>query len=211
MRDLGYIVTSRILDARDFGVPQHRRRVFFVGRLPGWSFEWPLPTHGDGRAPPVTVWEAIGDLPALEAGGAAGAYIGPPHSPYAASMRVGAGCLTNHEAPRHPPATIDRIARTAPGEPMYARFRQRIRLHPDRPSPTIVSGGIRPQCQYGHPTQPRGLTVREQARLQSFPDRYHFEGGTTQGRVQTGDAVPPLLATRIAERIASGLVAGTTG
>jgi DNA (cytosine-5)-methyltransferase 1 len=88
---------------------------------------------------------------------------------------------------------------------MYEKYKQRIRLHPDSPSPTVVSGGIRPQFAYGHPTQARGLSIRERARLMSFPDWYEFLGGLTQGRVQTGDAVPPLLAKVVAESIFNAL------
>jgi DNA (cytosine-5)-methyltransferase 1 len=84
---------------------------------------------------------------------------------------------------------------------MYPAFKQRIRLHPDIPSPTQICGGIRPQFQFGHPTQARGLTIRERARIQTFPDRYQFSGGVTQGRVQTGNAVPPLLAKALADQI----------
>ena len=72
-------------------------------------------------------------------------------------------------------------------------------------SPTIVSGGIRPQFAYGHPTQPRGMSIRERARLMSFPDWYNFLGGIVQGRVQTGDAVPPLLALAVASSIRDAL------
>lgn len=205
MRALGYRVESRVLNALDYGVPQRRKRVFFVGRLPGWSFEWPEATHGPGLLPPPTVWEAIGDLPPLESKETAEAYLEGPVSDYAAMMKEDCSRLLNHEAPRHPPETIEKIASTVPGEPMYPKFRQRIRLHPDRPSPTVVSGGIRPQFHYGHPTQGRGLSVRERARLQSFPDRYFFEGGVVQGRVQTGDAVPPLFALALARQIAAGL------
>ena len=88
---------------------------------------------------------------------------------------------------------------------MYAEFKQRIRLHPDEPSPTQICGGIRPQFQFGHPTQARGMTIRERARIQSFPDSYEFTGGVTQGRVQTGNAVPPLLAKVIAGQLAKVL------
>ena len=84
---------------------------------------------------------------------------------------------------------------------MYERFRQRIRLDWDMQSPTQLAGGIRPQFQFGHPDIARGLTVRERARIQSFPDDYEFLGGTVQGRVQTGNAVPPLLAKAIANSI----------
>ena len=88
---------------------------------------------------------------------------------------------------------------------MYESYKQRIRLHKDKLSPTIVSGGIRPQFAYGHPTQPRGMTIRERARLMSFPDSYNFIGGIVQGRVQTGDAVPPLLAMAVAKAIKEAL------
>ena len=84
---------------------------------------------------------------------------------------------------------------------MYDNFKQRIRLDNNLPSPTQVCGGIRPQFQFGHPIDPRGLTIRERARIQSFPDSYIFEGGTVQGRVQTGNAVPPLLAKSIATQL----------
>jgi len=128
-------------------------------------------------------------------------YTSPPTNDFQALMRSELGSLHNHLAPSHPQKTIDRIAATPPGQAMYASFKQRIRLHPEAPSPTQICGGIRPQFQFGHPTQARGMTIRERARIQSFPDSYDFQGGTTQGRVQTGNAVPPLLAAAIASQI----------
>ena len=88
---------------------------------------------------------------------------------------------------------------------MYPKFKQRIRLKKDMPSPTQLAGGIRPQFQFGHPEQSRGLTIRERARIQSFPDSYIFEGGMVQERVQTGNAVPPLLIYNIAKPIAADI------
>ncbi|MFC1625411.1 DNA cytosine methyltransferase [Patescibacteria group bacterium] len=114
--------------------------------------------------------------------------------------------LENHTAPSHPPSTIKKIGSTEPGKPMYPKFTQRIRLHWDKTSPTQVSGGIRPQFQFGHPEQSRGLTVRERCRIQSFPDDFVIFGGTVQGRVQTGNAVPPLLAKAIAIRVKKALL-----
>jgi len=69
------------------------------------------------------------------------------------------------------------------------------------PSPTQVSGGIRPQFQFGHPRDKRGLSVRERCRIQSIPDRVEIFGGVVQGRVQTGNAVPPLMAKAIADEL----------
>jgi DNA (cytosine-5)-methyltransferase 1 len=199
---LGYSVQWKILNAADYGVPQRRRRLFFVGVEAGLRFTWPAPTHGGEDLAPRTVGEAIEDLPRIGPGESAERYEEPPRDDYQRFLREGQGeVLLNHIAPKHPQATIDKIANTAQGEPMYPRFKQRIRLHPDRPSPTVVSGGIRPQFVHGHPWEPRGLTVRERARLQSFPDSYCFEGGVVQGRVQTGDAVPPLLAWHVAEQV----------
>jgi DNA (cytosine-5)-methyltransferase 1 len=159
----------------------------------------------------VTVWEAIGDLPPLEPGESKTEYTAEPHSAYARLMRAGASRLFNHEAPFHDERTLRRIARARPGEPLYESFRQRIRLDPNRPSPTIVAGGIRPQFLFAHPFQNRGLTVREQARLQSFPDTFVLEGGMVQGRVLTGNAVPPLLAEALAGAIRRALCGGDFG
>ena len=210
MQGLGYIVDCKMLDAQEYGVPQRRKRVFFVGRMPGWSFSWPESTHGAnaGLLPPITVAEAILDLPPLRNDETIVQYSSKPKGDYAKRMRGDQKVLLNHRAPNHPPKTVKRIEQTQPGEPMYSAYKQRIRLHPNRPSPTVISGGVRPQFHYGHPTQPRGLSVRERARLQSFPDSYEFIGGLVQGRVLTGDAVPPVLAAALAESIAAGFIHG---
>lgn len=88
---------------------------------------------------------------------------------------------------------------------MYEKFRQRIRLTMDNPSPTQLAGGIRSPFQFGHPIQARGLSIRERARIQSFPDSYVFKGGTVQERVQTGNAVPPLMMYAVSKVIAEDL------
>jgi len=204
-----YNVCSARLNAADYGVPQLRERVFFVAVQAGArAFDWPEPTHGFfAGCRHLSVWDAISDLPELGPSEEAAEYTKPPLTPFQAAMRLGAATLLNHRAPRHPPETIARIARTRPGDPMYERFQQRIRLHWKRPSPTQVSGGIRPQFQFGHPNQARGLTVRERARIQSFPDVFEFRGGLVQGRVQTGNAVPPLLAKAIGSAVKQALEA----
>jgi DNA (cytosine-5)-methyltransferase 1 len=196
----GYRVQSCMLNAVEYGVPQKRRRVFFLGVRPYLDSWWPVPTHVN-PAKYVSVWDAIGDLPQIGSSEASGSYDAPATTDYQRRMRRGARKLLNHVAPSHPDEVIEKIARTEPGKPMYPKFKQRIRLHPDRPSPTQVSGGIRPQFQFGHPKMPRGLTIRERCRLQSFPDTYEITGGIVQGRVQTGNAVPPLLAEAVAREI----------
>jgi DNA (cytosine-5)-methyltransferase 1 len=173
-----------------------------VALPPGSRWTPPRPTHGPSTARAYrTVSDAIADLPPLLPGETATRYLTDPISSYAQLMRNGCRTLTSHEAPSHTPATLRRIAATSPGEPMYPSFRQRVRLAWDRPSPTQISGGIRPQFQFAHPSQDRGLTVRESARIQSFPDSTVIAGGMVQGRVQVGNAVPPLLAQRLAETV----------
>lgn len=196
-----YRVEHRILNAADYGVPQIRKRLIFLASAKGYPIAWPEPEFGTLERPYRTVFDAIGDLPSLQPGERKNFYTTQPQTEYQKLMREGSVVLLNHEAPKHPQSTIKKIKNTEPGKPIYPRFTQRIRLGWDKPSPTQVAGGIRPQFQFGHPSDPRGLTVRERARIQSFPDWYQFFGGIVQGRVQTGNAVPPLLAKAIAEKI----------
>lgn len=203
---LDYNVESKILNAVDFGVPQERRRIFFYGSKHEGHISWPLKTHGVKGGPKyVTVKNAIGDLPSLKNRPYFDFYDKEPFSDYQKIMRENCSKLTNHLKPKSTRSTIERIKNTKPGEPMYESFKQRIRLHPDKPSPTIVSGGIRPQFLMGHPWEDRGLTVRERARIQSFQDRFNFTGGRVQGRVQTGQAIPPLLAKALGSSIMTAL------
>jgi DNA (cytosine-5)-methyltransferase 1 len=202
IENLGYDVHFSMLNAADYGVPQKRRRIFFVGVPKGMAWFFPFKTHGINEVPYNTVGDAIlGDLPKLGSGEEAETYLGQPKTELQKYLRGSTNTLTNHQAPSHPQETINKIKNTKPGEPMYDQFKQRIRLHPDQPSPTQVCGGIRPQFQFGHPTQPRGLSIRERARLQSFPDNYIFTGGLVQGRVQTGNAVAPMIAKAIGLQI----------
>lgn len=194
-------VKSKMLFAPDYGVPQKRNRLVFVGvRDAEFDFNLIQKTHGESVGKPyVTIHEAIGDLPSLKIGQSKTSYKCKPFSSYQKLMREDAPKkLKNHTAPKHPQETVDKIANTKQGEPMYPKFKQRIRLKWEDLSPTQVSGGIRPQFQFGHPEDSRGLSIRERCRLQSFPDSFEVCGGIVQGRVQTGNAVPPLLAKAIA-------------
>lgn len=192
---------SKMLFAPDYGVPQKRNRLVFVGiRDQEFDFDKIEKTHGEETGKPyVTIREAIGDLPGLKVGETKTKYKCEPFSEYQKLMRENAPKkLKNHTAPKHPQETVEKIANTKQGEPMYPKFKQRIRLKWEDLSPTQVSGGIRPQFQFGHPEDARGLSIRERCRLQSFPDSFEVCGGIVQGRVQTGNAVPPFLAKAIA-------------
>mgnify|MGYP000014571588 CR=1 FL=1 len=221
LESLGYNVVSFELNALNYGVPQKRVRVFFVGTTSNERFVPPAPTHYTSNAtldmyihqekenkendrklnPPFTVWDAISDLPPLKPGEKKEHYQSPPRTEYQELMRRGSKKLCNHEAPKHPRWTVKLIERTRPGESIYTTFKQRIRLKWDEPSPTIPAGGVRPQWFFAHPEQPRGLTVREMARLQSFPDMYIFYGSVIKQRILAGDAVPPLLAKALAHQM----------
>lgn len=215
MESLGYKTTVKLVNAADYGVPQIRIRLLFVGVRTGIGLtdQYIFP-EGSFKGNYRTVEDAISDLPTLGNAEYSEEYNSIPKTEYQKLMR-GCGNITvikkpqklfNHVAPNHPQETIDRISSTTPGKPMYSKFKQRIRLKKDAPSPTQLAGGIRPQFQFGYPDQPRGLTIRERARLQSFPDSYIFEGGTVQERVQTGNAVPPLLIYNITKPIAEDLL-----
>ena len=216
MDSLGYEATVMLVNAADYGVPQVRQRLLFVGvrRDKGLQIPYVFP-KGKYLGHYRTVEDAIGDLPALGNNESTTVYSDGELCEYQKLMR-GYGpikeipeteILSNHIAPNHPDETIKKIDATQPGKPMYSKFKQRIRLRFDSPSPTQLAGGIRPQFQFGHPSQPRGLTIRERARIQSFPDSYIFEGGIVQERVQTGNAVPPLLIYNIALPIAEDIKA----
>lgn len=227
MDALGYNAKVQLLNAAEFGVPQIRKRIVFVGvrrnadgskstpeyKYPIGEFKQPLP---EGNLLGLseeklyrTVYDAISDLPELKSHESANEYSRDPITKYQKLMRgfdttlekSRCDILSNHVAPKHDQATIEKIRNTKPGEPMYEKFKQRIRLKYSNPSPTQLAGGIRPQFQFGHPSQDRGLTIRERARIQSFPDSYIFYGGTVQERVQTGNAIPPLLAYNVAKEI----------
>ncbi|MCB9478066.1 MAG: DNA cytosine methyltransferase [Deltaproteobacteria bacterium] len=139
----GYHIKSAVLDAADFGAPQHRRRVFFVGLrdgIPSDTFDFPKPTHGpDGRRPHVTVREAIGDL----------------HFPYHDKELRRAG-----------------LAQLAEGERRFPNFGASARrLAADRPFPTIKAADTGSARLY-HPWFDRALLMPELLRAQSFPDDF---------------------------------------
>jgi DNA (cytosine-5)-methyltransferase 1 len=198
----GYLVTSHIVTAASFGVPQLRRRIIFVGHKSIAFTEPPIPTHKPTEY--VTVDDAIGDLPPLAAGATATAYVRPPYTDYQRSMRRHSIRLQGHQASRHPPHLIEAISwipdggnrRSIPPKLQFSSgfHNSYARLHSQSPAVAITQNMGKPSStRCIHPYQNRGLTAREGARLQSFPDTFQFSGGVTSQRRQIANAVPPLL------------------
>ncbi|MBD1828857.1 DNA cytosine methyltransferase [Microcoleus vaginatus GB1-A2] len=174
----GYLVKPKLYNFADYGVPQFRQRVLLVGiRMDtGFNFVHPQPEYGQNRKKPYrTAGEALKNVEAV---------------------------LDNNKHHKIQTRTVEILNRIQPGgnfadipkdSPYYVKgmishvYR---RIHPDKPSSTIIAGGGGGTWGY-HYLEPRSLTNRERARLQTFPDDFVFEGSTTEVRRQIGNAVPP--------------------
>jgi DNA (cytosine-5)-methyltransferase 1 len=231
---MGYKVASVSLNAAHYGVPQTRARAFFVANLNGRYPTFPEPTHsGDihsnfRKAAPnihltlldimpsqiLTVRDAIGDLPPLEAGQeyTNENYPHPPQTNYQALMRSESKKIVNHVARALSPAQMARAralkegqdARDLPPElaPKKHYSGAYGRLNWDRPARTITKWVFHPGSgRFFHPIQDRTITIREAARLHSYPDNFHFLGTYTEMAAQIGESVPPLLAKAIAAHL----------
>lgn len=211
-RALGYQVSSKILYASDFGVPQRRNRLFIVGNKKGIDFEFPQALNYS-----VSVDEAISDLPKLCNGEVQkkGKYTVPLQkaSPYAQLMREKSKAPTQNIVSRNKDYVVERYKYIGQGEnwsaiPDYlmSNYADKKRCHSgiyrrlvgDKPS--VVISNYR-KSMLIHPHQDRGLSIREAARLQSFPDHFIFEGPISYVQQQIGNAVPPLLAKAVIEQI----------
>ena len=220
LESLGYDVETQILRSEDFGVPQERRRVFFVGNRLGLPIMWPTPTHGPDLKPFVTVGDAISDLPVLLNGEDLGvnSYRCSPQSNYQTTLRRGSTQVHNHAAPKLAKINLQRMKyipqggswrdlppRLLPAGMKMARrcdhTKRYGRLRMDGLSSTVLTKCDLHWGAFIHPEQDRVLTVREAARLQSFPDWFCFLGPRTEQYVQVGNAVPPLLGRQVADAV----------
>lgn len=187
LKEIGYHVHFSVLNAADYGVPQLRRRAFFVAFAdPRIAYEFPEPTHGPDRTPYETVGNAIMDL--ARRGDSV-----PNHIVLKHTDKVIARYKLIKEGGMLPPAS------ELPEEIRRENFGSTYkRLDRKAPSLTIVPGN---NALPVHPTRHRSLTPREAARIQSFPDDYIFTGDRRRQCILVGNAVPPLLAKVIAHSI----------
>ncbi|MDK4624336.1 MULTISPECIES: DNA cytosine methyltransferase [Kingella] len=199
---LGYTVSSQILMASDFGIPQNRRRAFFVGFKNGTRFEFPQATVKQH----ITAEQAISDLPDYSVADGEN-YPLSGSSNYQQQMRQNSTGLFNHQITVHNDKTKEIIALVPDGGnyknlPEHLRQTRNVniawtRLNSQKPSFTIDTG----HNHHFHYQFNRVPTVRESARIQSFPDDFIFLGTKTSQLRQVGNAVPPMLAKAIAEKM----------
>tara|TARA_Y100001936_G_C15991583_1_gene622653 strand:- start:12 stop:1217 length:1206 start_codon:yes stop_codon:yes gene_type:complete len=227
-----------ILKSEDYGVPQLRRRLFYVGFRDSevaTNFVWPPPPTHRLRDQPLnndsakqlgfdmeinqesllfvpTVKEAISDLPVISSGEGEDemeySVIETNLSNYQILMRKPVEFreykVFNHEAPRHTEKLISLIKKAKIGDSVDPKYTDSKKWDPNKPGFTVKalgSGGgstNRRAFHYDDMT-PRGSTVRENARIQSFPDWYRFIGPKTHQMTQVGNAVPPLMAQAVAK------------
>ena len=196
---LGYNVVYKVLMASDFGVPQNRKRAFFIGTKGKKEFVFPEPINKEH----ITAKDAISDLPEKSIPDGTKYYINPK-SEYQELMRKVSTKVFNHETTNHSEQTIEIISMVPDGGnyknlPKELQQTRNVhiawtRLNSNKPSFTIDTG----HRHHFHYKYNRVPTVRESARIQSFPDNFIFLGSKTSQYKQVGNAVPPILAKALA-------------
>jgi DNA (cytosine-5)-methyltransferase 1 len=225
--NINYQFHWKILHAADYGVPQMRKRLFILGSRDGPPPPFPKPTHfkpspqqthfsfGEKNLPYVFCGEALADLPLINQGEIINTYDKEPITEFQKVMRKGTRKLFNQQASRHRQITMDYYALVPPGGTWLdipknlRKKKQGIQRWPIHGlSRTITTE----PTDFLHPKLNRIPTIRELARIQSFPDRYEFLGQRTTGNKmrrlgycaqsqQVGNAVPPLLAKAVGQAI----------
>lgn len=222
LKKLGYTnFEYRQLNAEEYGVPQERRRLFFIANRIGRPIVWPKPTNDGLVVPFHSVLDALNDLPPLLNGEGEALQPYPEIETLTAfqkEMRNGNKTVYNHMAPKLSDINLERMNHIPQGgswrdipKQLLPAGMQRAkrsdhtkrygRLHPQGLSSTILTKCDIHWGAYIHPFQNRTITVREAARFQSFPDSFVFQGPRTEQYRQVGNAVPPLLARAVGAAI----------
>lgn len=206
---IGYRAKWEVLTSADYGVPQLRKRVIFLAWLDG-LVEPAFPSRNTIEY--VTVSDAISDLPPLESGEVSTAYVNSPSSKYQSDRRNGCAVLNNHEAAKHPLHLVELLSHIPDGgnrksipdhlQPKSGFHNSYARLASYKPAIAVTSNMRKPSsARATHPSQNRGLTVREGLRLQSFDDSFEVLGTRTSQYLQVGNAVPPLFAEALGKEV----------
>ncbi len=213
LHKLGYTTNYAVLNAADFGVPQIRKRIFLIGSRHGIEFQFPSPKTTNY----ITVKDSISDLPSL----ASGAnqieldYKNSSENLYQKQIRSNSKKSINNLVTSNNKIVLDRYKHIPQGgnwenipKELMSSYKDFTRCHTgiyhrlNESRPSVVIGNYRKNMLI-HPWENRGLSVREAARIQSFPDTFHFFGSIGFQQQQVGNSVPPLLAKAIFEKILS--------
>lgn len=209
---IGYDLKYKVLNAVDYGVPQQRERVILVGFKGNNPFEYPEATHGEGKKPFVTLKDAFGDLPVIKSGEESTKYAKSADNEFLAFVRNSGDILSEHKAPNNGAHLIKIMETLKDGQskddlpeeirPKSGYGNTYAKLWWEKPSTTITRNFACPSSSRCiHPRDSRAMSIREGARLQSFPDNYVFYGSDGMKRLEIGNAVPPLLSTAIAKQM----------
>ena len=227
--ELGYNVEMKILNAKDYGVPQNRLRVFLVGTKREQNLKWSFPKPSVKSE--LTLEDAISDLPPLNQSENKNFYENEHKTKYQKLMRYKSSGLTNHSCGWYGDRMTRIISSLDDGESLIDINRKVSegelsedlfltsgynnaygRLWWNKPSSTITNNfGTPSSIRCIHPVDDRALSPREAARIQSFPDTYIFLGSKAQISSQIGNAVPPLLAIALANEVVKTLGGSKNG
>lgn len=218
----GYEIIHDVFNAADFGVPQNRKRAFFIARRDGIKPVAPNPTHFkkvdddqlDFTDTYISVWSAISDLKSLNHGEGVNPdkYVSNPENTYQTYMRDGCDTVFNHVAKKMSQKQYDRICCLEPGQgikdlppelrPKGGYSGAYGRLTKEMIMPTITRWVFHfGSGRWGHPVDLRLITIREAARLHSFKDSFVFVGSYGDQAGQIGNSVPPLLAKAMGDSL----------
>lgn len=207
----GYHIQHAILNSMHYGVPQIRERVIIVGISKSFSHSFAFPKPDTERI--VTLKEAIGDLPQIKSGenGNHLGYLFKANNDFLRFVQK-AQNLTEHESPKNNPKLITIMETLQDGQtkddlpisirPKSGYANTYAKMWWNAPAPTITRNFSTPSSSRCiHPRDSRALSIREGARLQSFPDDYVFCGSITSKKLQIGNAVPPLMSLALSDSV----------
>lgn len=217
-KNIGYKVEYKLLNAAEYGVPQLRERTIFIGTRTNVEIKYPEKTHSltgeAGYKKAITLWDAIGDLPQSDTEEII-EYSKEPQNDYQKNIRKNCTVLKNHKPSFHSEKAIKMMTYIPTGKsawdvkdmpkeymPTSGYGNTYARLNPNEPGMTITRNfACISSSRCIHPYLNRGLTAREAARIQSYPDDYVFVGAKTDVHLQIGNSVPPLLGEKIGNAI----------